>query len=397
MKKIMKKYLLHIIAVTSLLVSFSGSLFAQVYDVDGNSYNTVSVGNQVWMAGNLKTTKYNDGTAIPIVTDNTAWNALPTGAYCWYLNDATTYKATYGSLYNWYAVDNNAATKMASNGGKNVCPTGWHIPTDAEWTTLTDYLTNNGYGYAGSGSDIAKSMAATSGWITDPTAGDVGNDQASNNSSGFTALPGGYRYLSGPYNYIGAYGFWWSSTESSTTYAWYRDMTSNDPSVGRHNTEVQDGLAVSCINDPPTATINGTTAVCMGAAPPNITFTGTTGTAPFTFTYTINGGTNKTITTTSGNSVTVSVPTGTAGTYTYNLVSVQDVYKTVAQTGSAVVTINPLPTANAGTAFSSICQGGTSAALGGSVGGSATGGIWSTPAGGTFNPNASDRKSTCLN
>ena len=219
-----------------------------VVDADGNIYPTVRIGSQLWMAENLKTTKYNDGTSIPNVTDNTAWAALTTGAYSWYNNDATTYKATYGALYNWYAVDNNAATKAASNGSKNVCPTGWHIPTDAEWTTLTDYLTNSGYGYQGSGSDIGKSMASTSGWTTYTTAGTVGNDQASNNSSGFTALPGGFRDIDGTY-YIGYYGYWWSSTEDATAYPWFRDMGYSNATVSRITTSKWCGFSVRCVRD----------------------------------------------------------------------------------------------------------------------------------------------------
>ena len=108
-------------------------------DIDGNDYKTVTIGTQVWMVENLKTTKYNDGTAIPNITDNTSWAALTTGAYCDNINTPSI-STTYGRLYNWYAVDNNAGTKVASNGGKNVCPTGWHVPSDAEWTTLTTYL-----------------------------------------------------------------------------------------------------------------------------------------------------------------------------------------------------------------------------------------------------------------
>ena len=98
-----------------------------VTDKDDNVYHTVTIGTQTWMAENLKTTKYNDGTAIPLVTDSTAWTSLLTPAYCWYNYDATTYKNTYGALYNWYAV----------NTGK-LAPIGWHVATDAEWTTLTD-------------------------------------------------------------------------------------------------------------------------------------------------------------------------------------------------------------------------------------------------------------------
>ena len=186
-----------------------------IKDADGNVYTSVTVGTQVWMKENLKTTKYNDGTAIPNITDSTEWAALTTGAYCDYSNTLSN-STSYGRLYNWFAVDNNATTKVASNGGKNVCPTGWHVPSDAEWTTLTDYLTNNGYGYGGSGDDIAKSMAATSGWTTYGTLGTVGNDQASNNSSGFTALPSGYRDYDGTYFGVGEYSGWWSSSEASS-------------------------------------------------------------------------------------------------------------------------------------------------------------------------------------
>jgi uncharacterized protein (TIGR02145 family) len=138
---------------------------------------------------------------------------------------------------------------VASNGGKNVCPTGWHIPTDAEWTTLTDFLTNNAYGYGGSGDDIGKSMANTSGWTTDPTAGNVGNDQASNNSSGFTACPSGYRGSNGTYYNIGDLAYWWSSTEYSATNAWYRVMFYYYGAVSRGYYNLGYGFSVRCLRD----------------------------------------------------------------------------------------------------------------------------------------------------
>ncbi|HUW93945.1 MAG TPA: fibrobacter succinogenes major paralogous domain-containing protein [Bacteroidales bacterium] len=219
-----------------------------VTDVDGNTYEAVKIGKQVWMSENLKTTKYNDGTAIPLVTDNTAWAALTTGAYSDYSNTPAN-STTYGRLYNWYAVDNNAATKVASNGGKNVCPTGWHIPTDDEWTTLTDYLTNNGYGYEGSGIDIAKSMAATSGWTEYGTLGTVGNDQASNNSSGFTALPSGSRLYNGTFLNVGYEDYWWSSTEYSVSNAYSRYMYNYLSNVGRSYGDEQAGFSVRCLRD----------------------------------------------------------------------------------------------------------------------------------------------------
>ncbi|MCX6327862.1 MAG: fibrobacter succinogenes major paralogous domain-containing protein [Bacteroidia bacterium] len=217
-------------------------------DVEGNQYNVVKIGTQTWMKENLKTTKYNDGTAIPNVTVDATWAALTTGAYSDY-NNTPANSTTYGRLYNWCAVDNNAATKVASNGGKNVCPTSWHLPTDAEWTTLTDYLTNNGYGYQGSGSDLGKSMASTSGWTASATLGTVGNDQASNNSSGFTALPGGYRYSNGTYDDVGGYGYWWSSTEDSASYAWGRHMSYSHANVYRYDGYKQSGFSVRCLRD----------------------------------------------------------------------------------------------------------------------------------------------------
>ncbi|MDD4729737.1 MAG: FISUMP domain-containing protein, partial [Dysgonamonadaceae bacterium] len=119
-----------------------------VTDIDDNVYHTVTIGTQVWMVENLKTTKYNDGTSIPLVSDGTAWSNLATPGYCFYNNDAAN-KSTYGALYNWFTVNTN---KLA--------PTGWHVPTDAESTTLENYLIANGFNYDGTttGNKIAKSM-----------------------------------------------------------------------------------------------------------------------------------------------------------------------------------------------------------------------------------------------
>lgn len=168
----------------------SGGGSGTVTDSDGNVYNTVTIGTQVWMAENLRTTKYKDNTAIPLVTDNTAWTNLSTPGYCWYNNDAATNKSTYGALYNWYTV----------NTGK-LCPTGWHVPTDAEWSTLTTCL--GGVGVAGG----KLKEAGTSHWMS-PNVG-------ATNETGFTALPSGYRYAGGTFEYNGLGGWWWSSTESS--------------------------------------------------------------------------------------------------------------------------------------------------------------------------------------
>jgi uncharacterized protein (TIGR02145 family) len=224
--------------------------FIACTDGDNNNYPTVKIGTQVWMAENLKTTKYNDGTAIPNITDNIAWQALTTGAYCDY-NNTPSNSTIYGRLYNWYAVDNNAATKIASNGGRNVCPTGWHVPSYAEEATLNNYLITNGHNWDGTitVNKIAKSMAATSGWTTYATLGTVGNDQASNNSSGFTALPSGSRFDDGTYASIGNFNSWWSSTGYSSTDAWSQGMFYIHMAVFIGYTNKRNGVSVRCVRD----------------------------------------------------------------------------------------------------------------------------------------------------
>jgi uncharacterized protein (TIGR02145 family) len=205
-----------------------------VTDIDGNVYNTVTIGTQVWMKENLKTTKYNDGTAIPNITDNTAWAALRTGAYS--DNNNTPANSTiYGRLYNWYAVDNDAITKVESNGGKNVCPTGWHVPADTEWTTLTTYL--GGESVAGG----KLKETGTTHWASPNT--------VATNETGFTALPGGYR-VNGTYLLNYSFGIWWSSTAYIIpTCAWPRGMIYNTASVYRNYGANQDGFSVRCLRD----------------------------------------------------------------------------------------------------------------------------------------------------
>jgi len=197
-----------------------------VTDSSGNVYNTVTIGTQVWMAENLKTTKYNDGTDIPNVTDGTIWQSLNSGAYCWY-NDDIGNKTPYGALYNWYTI----------NTGK-LAPIGWHIPTDAEWTTLTDFL--GGVSIAG---DKLKE-AGTSHWPVPNT--------GATNEIGFTGLPAGYRYVNGTYYYGGIGGisaFWWSSTEQSTDYAWSIKIGSFNSLIDRNAGYEKSGYSVRCIKD----------------------------------------------------------------------------------------------------------------------------------------------------
>ena len=196
-----------------------------VTDADGNTYTTVKLGTQEWMVENLKTTKYNDNIGILNVTDNTQWSGLDvseTGAWCYYDNLASN-NSTYGKLYNWYAV----------NTGK-LCPTGWDVPSDAEWTTLTDYL--GGSGIAGG----KMKEAGTTHWISPNT--------GASNESGFTGLPGGFRNTSGTFLNLGLYGYWWSSTESGAN-AWYRDLDYFDDNVYRDFIGKRLGFSVRCVRD----------------------------------------------------------------------------------------------------------------------------------------------------
>ena len=149
-------------------------------DIEGNVYPAVIIGTQVWMAENLKTTKYNDGMAIPLVSDNNAWEALKTPGYCWYNNDAAANKNRFGALYNWYTVNT-----------KKLCPAGWHVPNDKEWTTLRTYL---------GGEEIAGGKLKETGtthWTSPNT--------DATNQTGFTALPGGGRRSNGEFFGLGFY------------------------------------------------------------------------------------------------------------------------------------------------------------------------------------------------
>jgi uncharacterized protein (TIGR02145 family) len=232
-------YHLRIKAVNPLGTTYSNDIIfttttATVTDIDGNTYLTIKIGTQLWMAENLKTTKYNDGTAIPNITDNATWAALTTGAYSDYSNTPAN-STTYGRLYNWCAVDNNVDTRVVSNGGKNVCPTSWHVPTDTEWTTLTTFLGGEG----GAGGKLKET--GTTHWAS-PNSG-------ATNETGFTALPGGFRSDSGANDQMKIFGHWWCSTGRSTSVAWGRSMYYMGALVDRSDFHKQDGLSVRCVRD----------------------------------------------------------------------------------------------------------------------------------------------------
>ena len=199
-----------------------------IKDVDGNVYKTVTIGTQTWMAENLKVSKYSDGTIIPNVKDSIEWSKLTTGAWVYYNNDVVN-NADYGKLYNWYAVS------KTTNGNKNVCPTGWHVPTDAEWTVLTDYL-----GGASIAGGKIKEVGTTS-WESP-------NIEATNISL-FTGLPGGDRYNDGSYNNVGYNGYWWSSTEYGTSSAWSRSLSLINGNAYRGSANKGNGFSVRCLRD----------------------------------------------------------------------------------------------------------------------------------------------------
>ena len=200
-----------------------------VTDIDGNTYKTVQIGNQVWMAENLKTAKYSDGTTIPNITNKTQWANLTSGAWCYYDNKAAN-NAKYGKLYNWYGVS------KTTNGNKNICPTGWHVPTDAEWTVLTDYL--GGASVAGG----KLKEVGTTNWNSPNT--------DATDTSLFTGLPGGFRFYVGSYYYIGSLGYWWSSTEGSAAgSAWACLLSASNGGASRGSSDVKNGLSVRCLRD----------------------------------------------------------------------------------------------------------------------------------------------------
>jgi len=203
-----------------------------VTDIDGNLYQTVTIGKQVWMAENLKVTKYRNGDNIPMVSDASWWN-LSTGALCNYDNN-TNIGNTFGKLYNWYAV----------NDTRKLAPTGWHIPTEAEWTKLENFVGAN-LGISGS---IAKALASKTEWTLDNHGGAIGNNLTLNNTSGFTALPSGYRH-NGTYMNIGIGTGLWSSDEYDWSSAWRRYLGSTYNNLGSYNIIKVDGFSVRCIRD----------------------------------------------------------------------------------------------------------------------------------------------------
>ncbi len=209
-----------------------------VTDADGNTYSTLTIGSQVWMAGNLRTTRYRNGDPIRNVRDNKVWESLPTGAFCVYGHNVE-HAETYGALYNWHAVVDK----------RGLAPEGWHIPTKAEWEVLFQFLSDNGYGYEGSGSDIAFSLAANQGWSRAGKDGAIGTKIKQNNRSGFSALPGGTRNPGGTFVNKGAYGYWWTGNDVSDETALAVGLYNNAQWPALIESRKTCGYSVRCIKD----------------------------------------------------------------------------------------------------------------------------------------------------
>ena len=209
-------------AILNAPLSFSATTTPSPCDDTTTPDPTVTIGGQVWMQKNLNVSKYRNGDDIPQVQDPTAWAALTTGAWCYYENN-TANGTVYGILYNWYAV----------NDPRGLAPTGYHVPSDGEWTTLTNFL--------GGESVAGGKMKATTLWNSPNT--------GATNSSCFTGLPGGLRTNDGAFGTIGSLGSWWSSSQLDATIAWHRDLDYINSFVGRYDSGKQNGFSVRCVRD----------------------------------------------------------------------------------------------------------------------------------------------------
>lgn len=229
-------------SVVGEIIFNDGLIYDSLGDIAGNTYKTIKIGTQTWMAENLKTTKYYDGSDIPLITDLVKWFNLTTPGFSWYLNNEAKYKNTYGALYNWYTV----------NTGK-LCPTGWHVPGDAEWTVLISYLG----GESEAGGKLKENN--TTHWITGIAGNPLIGIPASTNSSGFTALPGGCRQgvKTDPVSYftdLGYQGNFWSATEyddpgQGLHAAYNRTCNFGSEACDRMAYTKTQGLSVRCIKD----------------------------------------------------------------------------------------------------------------------------------------------------
>jgi uncharacterized protein (TIGR02145 family) len=216
--------------LVSIHLFLAGCQQNTVRDIEGNRYRTIEIGDQVWMAENLRSTSYNDGTPIPNATGYDEWASLETAAYCWYNNDSS-YRDPFGALYNWHVLESG-----------ELCPEGWHIPSDEEWNALVSSVDNS------SRAGGALKESGTEHWRSP--------NIAASDQLGFAALPGGYRSYNGTFNLMRAAAYWWSATEAN----WYgsssdgsrvifRSVQHDNAELIRHISEKTNGFSVRCVKD----------------------------------------------------------------------------------------------------------------------------------------------------
>jgi uncharacterized protein (TIGR02145 family) len=229
----MRRLSLLITAISFLLILENQA--QTITDFDGNVYNTVTIGTQLWMKENLEVTHYNNGDLISNVSNNTAWSNLTSGARTYYNNDSLTNSLIYGALYNWHTVVDN----------RKLCPNNWHVPSNSEWNILYNYLDETidttALGYLGTDAGGQLKSVGTTYWNSPNT--------GATDISEFSALPGGKREVSGTYNYLRDAGGWWSSTESSTTHAFMRDLGNSTAQASANALQKKSGFSVRCISD----------------------------------------------------------------------------------------------------------------------------------------------------
>jgi uncharacterized protein (TIGR02145 family) len=211
-------------STSSDTIIFNNELtYGSVRDLDGNVYRTVQIGQQTWMAENLKTTQYSDGQPIPRIMDDSEWETFTQGGYCYYNNEFSI-KYLYGALYNWNAVKTGL-----------LCPSGWHVPAEADWTILTDYLG----GESEAGGKLKES--GTTHWESPNT--------GATNETGFTALPGGSRLTNSEFYGIGVNGIWWSATESPGDFAYFHYMSGDEQNMRTFDGSQKNGYSVRCVKE----------------------------------------------------------------------------------------------------------------------------------------------------
>ncbi len=199
-----------------------------VTDFDGNVYSTVKIGTLTWMAGNLRTSHYNDGSPIDYVPDNNDWMDLTQGAFTWYNNDSAAYEIPYGKMYNWYAVET-----------EKLCPAGWHVANEDEWLYLGSFL---------EGSEIAGGKLKATGTAENGDGLWIAPNTGATNSTGFNGLPGGRRYSNGAFEQMGIKGVWWSSTDTpGYSFSW--GLENINERLNGASYDVKNGLSVRCVKD----------------------------------------------------------------------------------------------------------------------------------------------------